>query len=332
MDILEDFFNRVSKNHAYSDSKSSFMYNLSKDFEESLELDPSAIKVEVHDVKNQNDKFYFPKMIDVIINDISKNDQKSFDEKFMLTRVSDGIKFGTYIKFDDVYWIVNFQENQTHNVYYKYVIRRCNRLVKFNYNGQIYNIPVVAKNLTQYSDGMQDIKYTSMADTRISLLYGVNAITKNIDLGERLIIGRNAYRTTFIEDYQFSESYDTNEGLGNLIMIYDPKHATDDMINGITNDNPVNTSGLKGSDKLIPHGSFIYKYEGDNEPNMRWNVAYDSDRRDFITLENKISNNEVKVKLKVDDDTTLIGQQVRLQLFKEDSTLIAERKLSVKVF
>ena len=124
MDILEDFFNRVSKNHAYSDSKSSFMYNLSKDFEESLELDPSAIKVEVHDVKNQNDKFYFPKMIDVIINDISKNDQKSFDEKFMLTRVSDGIKFGTYIKFDDVYWIVNFQENQTHNVYYKYVIRR----------------------------------------------------------------------------------------------------------------------------------------------------------------------------------------------------------------
>ena len=65
---------------------------------------------------------------------------------------------------------------------------------------------------------------------------------------------------------------------------------------------------------------------------MRWNVAYDSDRKDFITLENKISNNEVKVKLKVDDDTTLIGQQVRLQLFKEDSTLIAERKLSVKVF
>lgn len=332
MDILEEFFTRVSKNHAYSDSKSSFMYNLGRDFEQSLKMDPSSIKVEIHDVEKQNDKFYLPKTVDVIINDVSKNDQKSFDEKFILTRVSDGIKFGTYIKFDDFYWVVNFQENQTHKVYYKYVIRRCNKIVKFNHNDKIYNIPVVVKNLTQYSDGMQDIKYTSISDNKIALMFGINSITKKFDLGDRLIIGKNAYRTTFIEDYQFNKSYDTNEGLGNLIMIYDPKHSNDDIEKGITNDNTVNTSGIKGSDKLIPQGSFIYKYDGDNEPNMRWNVAYDSDRKDFITLENKTSDDEVKVKLKVDDDTTLIGQQVRLQLFKEDLNLVAERKLSVTVF
>lgn len=332
MDILEDFLIRVSKNHAYSDGKSSFMYNLGKDFEESLAFDPSSVNVEVHEIEKQNDKFYFPKTIDVIINDISTNDQKSFDEKFMLTRVSDGIKFGTYIKFDNFYWIVNFQEHQTHEVYYKYVIRRCNKIVKFNYNGEIYNIPVVAKNLTQYSDGMQDAKFTSMSDNRISLLYGVNVITKNIELGERLIVGKNAYRTTFIEDYQFSKSYDTSEGLGNLIMIYDPKHANDDIEKGITNDNPINKNKIKGSDRLIPQGAFTYKYEGEYESNMSWNVQYDTNRQDFITLESKISNDEIKVKLKVDDDITLIGQQVRLQLYKEDSILVTERKLSVTVF
>ena len=56
-------------------------------------------------------------------------------------------------------------------------MKKCNQILKYKYGEVIYDIPVVVKNLVQYSDGMQDIVYTSMPDSKRSIIYGVNYIT-----------------------------------------------------------------------------------------------------------------------------------------------------------
>lgn len=334
-DIIDDFRTRVSQNNSYTDGLSSFMFNLENDFISSLNSDPSAVNISIYSMENQfesDDKKY--RNARVIINEIATNDQKSFDEKYVLSKKEDDIKYGMYIKFKDWFWIVDFQEYQTHDVYNKHVIRRCNKLLKYNVgNKKYYEIPVVAKNLTQYSDGMQDVKYTSISDNRVSCLFGVNSVTTEIDLGQRFILNKNSYRVTFLEDYQFSEGYSGDIGLGNMIMIYDPSHDTDDFDLGVdtVKDKNVNLSGIDGSYKLIPSGDFIYKYTGTYQFGTYWEVSY-KDKKDFVTITDLGNTGEIKCKLTILDDLDLIGENVTLELHDNTGTIISKYELLVSVF
>lgn len=334
-DIIDDFRLRVSQNNSYSDGKSGFMYNLKSDFERSLLTDASAVDVEVYSVESQHDVTTKKKIIRAIINEIATNDQKSFDEKYLLTKVEDDIKYGTYIIFDNWYWIVNFQEYQTHSVYNKHVIRRCNKIVKFDYNFKNYDIPVVAKNLTQYSDGMQDIKYTSLSDNKISLMFGVNTITNNVKLGTRLIVGRNVYRTTFIEDYQFSGEYNNNTGLGNIIMIYDPKGKNDEIELGtIRPDNPPESFfDITGEVRVMPGGKFRYQYTGkENHSNLKFKINYNGLPVKFARLEGEYNTTyDLYTYLIVEDDFDLIGTLFEVQIVDKTDEYIVYSSRMVEI-
>lgn len=336
-DIIDDFRTRVSQNNSYSDGKSGFMYNLKSDFERSLLTDASAMDLEIYKIENQHTDVVEKKIIKGIVNEIATNDQKSFDEKYLLSRVEDDIKYGTYIIFDNWYWIVNFQEYQTHSVYNKHVIRRCNKTVNFEHNFKNYKIPVVAKNLTQYSDGMQDIKYTSLSDNRISLMFGVNDITNNIKLGAKLIVGKNVYRTTFIEDYQFNETYEDNSGLGNLIMVYEPKGKYDDLDLGIIRpENPPELFfDITGEIRVMPGGKFKYQYTGkESHSKLKFKIYYDGLTADFINLEGEYNTKyDMYTYLTIDDDFDLIGRMFEIQVVdKVDEVVYARRTIEITTF
>lgn len=321
-----DFYKKRVGYNGIKNMKDGFMNNLKIDFEKSLLNDPSSINTIRYYPENKYNNLDMEKEIRVIISDISKNDQKSFDEKMLLSRKEDKIDYGTYIKFDDFYWIVNFKEHQTHNAYNKHVIRRCNKVIKLTTKEGIYEFPVNVRNLTQYSDGMQDIVYTSISDNKVSLLYAVNDITKKIKLGDRFIISGNAYRVTFIEDYQFNTSYEGNIGLGSMICVYDPIKNTDDVKEGTTNDKDTAVYEIEGSSQLIPGGTFSYVCK--NSLSGSWEIEYLGKYKDFLELK----EDKNKIKLKVKNEFSLIGESVKIIRKDNEGKIIHQRVLTVDVF
>lgn len=321
-----DFYKRRVGCNGIKNMRDGFMNDLKMDFEKSLLNDPSAIDTIRYYPENKYNDLDIEKEIRVIISDISKNDQKAFDEKMLLSKKEDKIEYGNYIKFDDFYWIVNFKEHQTHNVYNKHVIRRCNKIIKLTTKEGIYEFPVNARNLTQYSDGMQDITYTSISDNKLSLMYAINDVTKNIKLGDRFIVSGNAYRVTFVEDYQYSASYEGNVGLGSMICVYDPIKNTDDIKNETTNDKDMTMYKIEGSSQLIPGGTFSYVCK--NSLDGRWEIEYLGKYKDFLELKEDGS----KIKLKVKNDFSLIGESVKIIRKDNEGKIIHQRILTVDVF
>lgn len=307
MSSVTDFKARCSRN-GVKDVRTNRIDNIKKTFLNTLKNDVSALDLKVFKVDEQFNGN--SNVIRGIINDYSDNDQKAFDEKMLLTRIEDNVTYGTYILWDGIYWIVNFKEHMSVNAYNKHTIKKCNKIVKYKYKGLDYIIPVAAKNLTQYSDGLQDITYTSMPDNKISLLYGISEVTKKIELGNRVIISGNAYRTTFVEDYQFSTGYDSNSGLASSIVIYDVLNSKDDTVNEVA-DNKNNVeidinNTIKGSDNVRPGGRF--KYTMNDTTYKYWRIEYLTSSIDYLSIE--VNQNGCYVK--VTDNDNLIGQKFKL--------------------
>lgn len=321
-----DFYKKRVGHSGIKNMRDGFMNKLKIDFEKSLLNDPSSLNVMRYYPENKFNDLDIERKIRVIISDISKNDQKSFDEKMILSKKEDDIEYGNYIKFDGFYWIVNFKEHQTHDIYNKHVIRRCNKIIKITTSKGIYEIPVNARNLTQYSDGMQDIVYTSISDNKLSLMYAINNITKTIKLGDRFIISGNAYRVTFIEDYQFSASYENDIGLGTMICVYDPIKNTDNVKDGITEDKNMTIYEIEGSNKLIPGGTFSYICK--NSLNGTWEIDYLGKHKDFL----EVKKDKNKIKLKVKDDFSLLGETIQIIRKDNEENILHKRILTVDVF
>lgn len=82
------------------------------------------------------------------INDVTNNDKSAYDEKSVLVDKNADIDVGSYIYFNDCWWIIVFKEHQSLNAYKKYIMRVCNQIVKYKRNGITYDIPVNIHNMT----------------------------------------------------------------------------------------------------------------------------------------------------------------------------------------
>ena len=195
MSYIEIYKKRVGHNNI-TNSKTRLIYEARKNFERSLKNDPSSITVKITDVGEiniSNDT----KLVSCIINDFSRNDQKTLDEKVLYVRHNESVGVGSYVEFDNFIWLVIFKEHSSANIYKSFIMRKCNQILKYEYQDKIYDIPCVIKNLTQYSDGLQDIVYTSIPDSRRNITYSQNYITSNIQLGQRFIINnKRVFRVT----------------------------------------------------------------------------------------------------------------------------------------
>lgn len=317
MSVISNYKARVSKNGIVSNTLDEYNYKLNKDFERTLYSDPASTDVYISKFENVTE---VKTKIRAIIIDVSKNDIKSFDEKFILSKKDSNIGYGDYILFDDSYWIVNFKENQVHKAYDKHTIRRCNKFIKLNNNGSILNLPVSVKNLVQYSDGMQDIKYTSIPDSKVSVLFSLNESTKFLKEGSRFFVNENAYKVTFIEAYQYSNKYDSEYGLASLIAVFDQVSNTDIKKDQITNDydKTILTGKIQGSNKLVPGGKYKYYIDNVEFKDVIYEVEYITDKKDFIGTEIKENN---IITLKVNNDFDLIGQKVKLSAKNKDGSI-----------
>lgn len=140
--------------------------------------------------------------INVNLEDVSENDQKSNDEKFVHFKYDLDVKSGDQIYWHDTWWILYHEERKTILASKTFTCKRCN----FNYNIEInnvkYNFPVLLTNLTLYSDGMADQTYMSNQDGSRRITISDNEHSKFVRIGTRIMASKDTvYEVCHIDDF-----------------------------------------------------------------------------------------------------------------------------------
>ena len=174
------------------------------------------------------------------------------------------------------------------------------------------------KNLTQYSDGLQDIVYTSVPDARRSITYSDNHVTYNIKLGHRFLVNKsNVYRVTHIQDFEYQASYNTANGIATCIAVHTSLLNEDDTDNNIAFNEEVT------NDTIMIGSNLSY-----NMRNCTWNIEYTSNKRDYV----KVSNKEGSCTVSVDMDFDLIGETFKLKALDFDGVVVSVKDITVVGF
>ena len=318
MSGMELYRKRVGSN-GISSSKTRLIYEARKNFERSLKFDPSAMKVRITDTGEVNISEN-TRLVNCIINDISNNDQKAYDEKVLYVRYDENVGVGSYVEFDNFIWLVIFKEHRAANAYKRFTMRKCNQILKYKYKNEVYSIPCVVKNLTQYSDGLQDIVYTSTPDARRSITYSNNSVTSNIELGHRFIVNnRRTYRVTHIQDFEYKDSYELDNGIATCIAVHTALSDKDDTENNLAFNENVDTN----DDDIVMIGSkSTYKVDTDE---CNWEVEYTSTRKDYISI---YPNGKVCT-VDLDFDFDLNGEKFTLKALNLEGNVILEKDITV---
>lgn len=320
MDYIELYKKRVGNNNVTS-SKTRLIYEARRNFERSLKNDPSSMTVKITDVGEVNISDD-TKFVSCIINDYSENDQKTLDEKVLYVRHDENVGIGSYVEFDNFIWLVIFREHRSANIYKSFIMRKCNQILKYEYKNEIYDIPCIVKNLTQYSDGLQDIVYTSTPDSKRSLTYSQNHITTNIGLGQRFIVNnKKAFRITHIQDFEYKEGYDDVNGISSCIAVHTSLRDDDNIEDNLA----YNENSSKNPDTIMIASSISYSVD---DKECIWEVEYISDKTDYVD----VISNEGVCKITLDMDFDLIGETFKLRALGLDNTIILEKDIIVVGF
>lgn len=317
MSLMDSFRKRVGRGGVYN-VKSRIIDDARRNFERSLKNDPSSVTTRITNVGEVNIS-EDTRLVDCVINDFSKNDQKAYDEKVIYLRHSEEyIGIGSYVEFDGFIWLIIFREHRSANVYRSFIMRKCNQIIKYEYQGVVYDIPCIVKNLTQYSDGLQDIVYTSTPDARRSITYSDNFVTYNIKLGHRFLINKNnAYRVTHIQDFEYQDDYTESNGIATCIAIHTSTLSDDDM------DNNIAFNGETSNDTIMIGSNLSYSMEG-----CTWYIEYTSDKVDYLNISNKEGNYTISI----DMDFDLIGQTFKLKALDFDGNVTSIKDVTVVGF
>lgn len=132
---------------------------------------------------------------------------------------------GDYVRFQNNYWLIFAIDNQfIYNVRGK--IKKCNNMVKWiDLNGVTREYPCVIDDKINNSDLDQN-KYIVIPQGGIICYLQQNAITRNLKINDRFILGKQAWKINALIDYS-STSFMT------LIMQKDNFDVRDDLANQI---------------------------------------------------------------------------------------------------
>lgn len=313
MSYWDNYQSRVLK--GATTSKERITNDLEQTFEKYLNQSPTCIEVPIS-MPNQ-----FPDLTElnkelVSINDISNNDKKSLDEKKLLTRNSLNIGLGCYLYYDNSWWLVIFKESKTINSYQKYIIRRCNQIIKYKYSGKVYDIPVSILNMTLYADGLQSNVYTTRQDAKRDVWYGSNEITNSIDIKTRLMLTRKTvFEVTHVNDFEYP-------GLIKVLVNQVESFDTDDKDNNVAwnpddKDNSFETTHkIQGNKFIYQGGKNTYKIDGLST--IEWLLKESSE---YVTL---INNSDGTCTIQASSLSQSIGTKVILIARDKSSSVVVD--------
>ena len=140
--------------------------------------------------------------INVNIEDVSENDQKSNDEKYVNFKYDLDIESGDQIYWHNSWWVLYHEERLSVLASRTFTCKRCNFDYHINVGGVTYNFPVLLMNLTLYSDGMADQTYMSNQDGSRRITIPDNEHSKFVRLGTRIMISEDTvYEVCHMDDF-----------------------------------------------------------------------------------------------------------------------------------
>lgn len=140
--------------------------------------------------------------INVNIENVAYNDQKTNDEKFVNFKWDSDVTNGDEFYWQGTWWILYHEEKLAVLSHKTYVCKKCNFIYNMKLNGEIYQIPLLLTNLTLYSDGMADRVAMSAEEGGRRITYPVNELTKNLKIGSRIMLSNDTiYEIAHMDDF-----------------------------------------------------------------------------------------------------------------------------------
>lgn len=314
---LENFRKRTGL--GTNNTREKLVLQSEKTFEKQLRDSPSSMRVRAS-IPGEIDIFNHANYVDGILLNISDNDIKAADQKYFLVRKNENFDIGCYVEFDNTYWIAIFKEHRTLDTHKKFTLIKCNNIWKYKKNGIIYEFPIYVQNLSLYSDGLADNKYTSQEDGKVTVYYGENPITKNIAINTRVLIGhRIVFRMTNINDYEFRSTLDGHCVI-KAMLLQTTLLEEDDLENNIawnedseSKEIDITLPKIVG-DNVVMLGS-KKKYDCANDAESRsWELECSNELKKYIEFEPFGFGNKW-VNIKFPSRMEFVGETVTLKLF-----------------
>ena len=314
---LDNYRKRVGL--GYEDRKDKLIAQSERSFERQLKESPSAKRLlatkpnQINIVGNTN-------YMDCIILDISDNDIKAFDQKYILVRKDEDFDIGCYVFFDGTYWLAMYKEHRVLETHKKFTLTKCNNIFNYVVKGVKYEIPIYAQNLSLYSDGLADNKYTSAEDSKASAWFGENPITKSIKVNTRIMIeNRNVFRMTNINNFEFRSAPGKTCAM-KVMLLHTAITDKDDLENNIAwNDcakvDEVDTSQtyIVGDKKAMLGSKKTYRCSSETDY-KHWEIECSPElKRDIIFL--TPGGGDKHCEIKFPSNIRFVGEKVKLKLF-----------------
>lgn len=253
------------------------------------------------------------------IHDLTNNDKRALDEKQVLVPKDTNVDVGCFFFWDNCYWVIVFKEHKSLSTYKKFIAKRCNQIVKYKYRGVIYPIPVSIENLTMYSDGLADLKYTSQQDSKRMITFGSNPITRTIIANTRFMLtGKTVFRVTHINDFEFNGRYTGAQGIIKTLVLQTTLRDEDDLKNNvawnkdselIVDSHPVKK--IRGDKRIMVGSKKNYVAEG-LDFSTSWRIDYPTQDKGYASI--KI-NEKNELKVTVTENVNYIGSTFNIVLF-----------------
>lgn len=284
-----------------------------------LETSPAAFDVQITE-PNEACVSEKTRVVRCLINNITLNDQRNLDEKYIHIPNGVAIRTGCYVKWDNQDWLILFREHNSIDVHRTYVMRKCSQIFKYKFGGKVYDIPVCISNLTLYSDGMADTKHTSIPDAKREIKFGLNDITKYIQLGTRFMLtNKTVFRITHMNDFEHNDGFTGADGVVTAIGLQTALKTGDDLDNNIALNKDYGPQNMEDSYIIVGESSIAIgtksKYLTNKEENLTWRLLQ---KYDFVEI---INQNSKECTLKVSNNGRNIGSLITLELLSGDTVL-----------
>lgn len=256
MDYITKHKKRIQRNG--KSQKERYLNEVTRNFNEHLKSSAAAFDIQVTE-PNEPCITDNTRVIRCLINNITLNDQRNLDEKYIHIPKGIDIRIGCYVKWDNQDWLIIFREHNSATTHKTYVMRKCGQIFKYKYKGEVYPIPICISNLTLYSDGMADTVHTSIPDSKREIKFGLNDITKTIDLGTRFAVtNKTVFRITHINNFEHNDGDTGTPGVVTAIGLQTAITSKDDMENNIAfnedsyvEEIDINPDHIVGEDSLV---------------------------------------------------------------------------------
>ena len=261
--------------------------------------------------------------ININIENVAYNDQKTNDEKFVNFKWDSNVKIGDEFYWHDTWWILYHEEKLAIFSHKTYVCKKCNFIYNMKFNGEVYQIPLLLTNLTLYSDGMADRVAMSAEEGGRRITYPVNDLTKNLVIGSRIMLSNDTiYEIAHMDDF-------SRVGVVDAVLNQIFFNSQDDKENIIAwNDfNEKNEASILGDEVLRLGANAVYTNPFNLSALPIWEIDAENNCVWIDTTYDNSSNGNVR--LQCTKDMSYIGTTVTLRVTNRRTNVVCVKTIKI---